>query len=120
MKPSKAAMNGQVLTHVSIKSLESHIDREHPEGAFSDPSMGTQGMDRIQLARSPKDTRRVLLKDKRRNLRDVAEVLRIISKTYIPEGLIGRVIRATLLHSLQNPKAKLDFIVATEGPQFGS
>ena len=69
MKPSKAAMNGQVLTHVSIKSLESHIDREHPEGAFSDPSMGTQGMDRIQLARSPKDIEKGAFREPKRKSR---------------------------------------------------
>ena len=56
MKVFETAKPGQPLTQVSEKSLELQIDREHPEGAFSDPSMDTQEMDRVRLARSPKDT----------------------------------------------------------------
>lgn len=55
LKPSKAAVNGQALTHVSRNSLESQIGGEHLEGAFSDPSMDTLLQGFILRAGPPKD-----------------------------------------------------------------
>ena len=56
MKVFETVKNGQAQTQVSTKSLESQSDSEQLEGVFSAPLITTQGMDRAQLARSPKDT----------------------------------------------------------------
>ena len=69
VKLFKAAKNERALNSASKKSLEPQIGREHLEGAFSDPSMGTQGMDRIQLARSPKDIEKGALREPKRKSR---------------------------------------------------
>ena len=121
MKVFEAAKPGQPLTQVSEKSLELKIDREHPEGAFSDPSMDTQEMDRVRLARSPKDTDKGAFEGQetqsarcRRGPKDD------FAKPYIPEGPYrARYQGHTYYSGFKTPKLKLDFIIVTEGPQFG-
>ena len=83
--------------------------------------MGTQGMDRIQLARSPKDTDKGAFEGQKTQSARCRRVSQDnFEKPYIPEGLYRARYKGHSYYSaFKTPKLKLDFIVVTEGPQFG-